>query len=109
MPRSGWVALGAVLAALAATQPWLGQSWLAQPLTWLLLGASWLAASARWRRPAGAARQRPESKLVIPLLLGGAGALVIGLRLMLGPVPETTVPPALPIGTGPWAAVVEAI
>jgi competence protein ComEC len=109
MPRSGWVALGAVVAALGATQPWLGQSWLAQPLTWLLLGASWLGAIARWRRPAGARRQRPESRWLIPLVLGGAGALVIGLRLMLGPVPAASGPLALPLGTGPWTGVVEAI
>ena len=94
MPRSGWLALGAVLAAFGATQPWLGQSWLTQPVTWLLLAASWLGVIARWRRRGAAAgsaasrrsgsqtRSRLASKALVPVLLAGAGGLAIGVRLL---------------------------
>src|SRR5436190_15228695 len=94
MPRSGWLALGAVLAAFGATQPWLGQSWLTQPVTWLLLAVSWLGVIARWGRrgtAAGSAAShrsdsaiwsRRASKALVPALLAGAGALAIGVRLL---------------------------
>src|SRR5438552_7841349 len=118
MPRSGWLALGAVLAAFGATQPWLGQSWLTQPVTWLLLAASWLGVIARWRRrgtAAGPAAARGSgsktwsrlgSKALVPALLAGAGALAIGVRLLFSTAGQPADPLALPAGTGPWVATV---
>src|SRR6476660_724624 len=100
MPRSGWLAFGCVLAALAATQPWVGRAWLAQPLTWLLLTGSWLAIIARWH-----ARGRPTAmpgSRVLPAVVAIAGALLIGARLIIAPLPAAGGPTTLPSGDGPW-------
>ena len=107
MPRSGWLALGAVIAALAATQPWLGRAWLMQPATWLLMAASWLAVVTRWR----ARRRRGDARWsrVAPFLVAIAGVLLIGVRLTIAPLATDVGPAALPTGSGPWTATVEAI
>jgi competence protein ComEC len=106
MPRSGWLALGSVLAALAASQPWAGQAWLAQPVTWLLLGGSWLAVVLRWRaRPTGSTSHGP----LLPAIVVLAGALLVGVRLVALPASGPTGAVALPGGSGPWTATVEAI
>src|SRR5260221_2013555 len=99
MPRSGWLALGVVLGALAATQPWLGQAWLAQPATWLLLAGAWLAVIARWRRQPH--EERASTPRLRALLVTAAGALLIGARLAIGPVSAPPGPVTLPVGAGP--------
>ena len=127
MPRSGWLALGAVLAALATTQPWSGRAWLAPPATWVLLAGAWVAIVARWhrRRPPGsviAPRRRPGNTGVWRSLGGKtaafhalrvfvvmAGALPIGCRVAIFPVGTAAGPTELPDGPGPWIATVVAI
>jgi competence protein ComEC len=105
MPRSGWLALGAVAAALAATTPWLGQAWLGNAAVWALLGGSWLAVVAGWRR-----RPRRTARAVVPAAVTiGAGALLVGARLAILPLTATAPAAALPSGSGPWTATVVAI
>ena len=109
MPRSGWLALGAVAAALAATQPWVGRAWLGQPIAWAVAGVSWLAILGAWRSGRrGPQRHRILSRLA-PLLIAGAGSLLIGARLTAWPLPADTGPIELPGGSGPWTASVESI
>src|SRR6478752_3706687 len=104
MPRSGWLAVGAIVASLGATAPWIGQAWLAQPAVWLLLAGSWTAVLVRWhgaRRTAAAGEARPGAirRLALPMLVGTAGALLVGLRLVAAPIDSGSGAAALPTGS----------
>ena len=91
VPRSAWAAVGAAAAAGAA---WLG---IPAPAA-LALGLALIAASAalpgergRWTG----------------IRAGGIGALLLAIRVLVGPA--TPAVPPLPDGTGPWRAVVESV
>jgi competence protein ComEC len=94
MPASGWLAIGSVLAALAA--PSVGA------LVVALLAAS-LAVAGRSLgiRPADRARWRG-------LAIGAFGALALAVRLVVLPAPPPTLA-AAPDGSGPWTATVESV
>jgi competence protein ComEC len=94
MPASGWLAIGSVLAALAA--PSIGG------LVVALLAAS-LAVTGRslGKGPAGGPIWRG-------LAIGGIGAVALGIRLVVLPAPPPTIPP-VPTGSGPWTATVESV
>src|SRR6478609_1813107 len=109
MPRSGWLAVGAVVAALGTTQPWIGRAWLEQPATWLLLGGSWLAALARHPTPEPPGEPGRRRLPLVSLIALTAGALLIGLRLSALPLAAAATTVDLPTGTGPWRASVDAI
>ncbi len=91
-PRSAWLAVGA---ASAAGWVWAGQPAIGALVAGLLMIAAGLAA-----RPSG-------FRGAVPLLAGGTGAILLGLRVLLGPA-APPVPP-LPDGSGPWTAVVESV
>jgi competence protein ComEC len=95
VPRAGWLAVGAALAA--------GFGWVAWPVVVpLVAGLAALAAGLAVRdlvpRRAG---------LAAPLAGAGAGAAIVALRLLLGPAPPPV--PELPQDRGPWTAVVESV
>jgi competence protein ComEC len=92
MPGSGWLALGAVLGALAGLH--LGPS--PTLLASLSLVAGSLAVQARLARTA--------HRNVLCL---GVAALAIGLRILAGPGAPEPGPP--PDGDGPWVVVVESV
>ena len=110
MPRSGWVALGAVLAALAATQPWAGRAWLAHPAMWTLIAGTWLAmAAGRRRRTPMADEATGSARPLTVLLVVLAGALLIGARVLIAPPAARAPAVSLPTGSGPWTAAVETV
>src|SRR5690242_15500660 len=90
MPASGWLAIGSVVAALAA--PGSGVALVA-------LVAAALAA-------AGWGVAHPASRRSLLATAVGAAALVV--RLVVLPVPAP-VAAAIPAGDGPWTATVEAV
>ena len=100
MPRSGWLAVGAAIAALLGPASGAG-------VLGLAVGAGVAAAfaidaggtAAHRLRSGGSHRRRSPAW---PLL---AGAAAIAVRLLLGPAG----PPAagIPTGAGPWTAIVE--
>ena len=96
MTASGWLAVGAVIAALLA--PGVGSVVVALGAAAVALAAS-AAARTATASPVGA----PWTSLrrAVPVAIG---ALAIGARLVLGSAggPEATA--ALPDGNGPWAA-----
>lgn len=102
MPRSGWLAVGAAVAALLA--PASGA---------LVLGLAVGAATAGALATGAGAAGRPRSTRFSERhwrspawpILAGAGAIAV--RLLLG----ATGPPAegMPAGSGPWTAIVEAV
>ena len=49
----------------------------------------------------------PRARTPVPLTAAGTGAVLIALRLLLGPA-APPVPP-LPVTPGPWTAVVESV
>jgi hypothetical protein len=88
MPRSGWLAAGAVLAAVLGSRVGptaLGAAMVAAGAFALLAIGPWLG--RRVRRPC---------------LAVGAGGLAIALRLVMSPAPA--LPPAEIAGDGPWQA-----
>jgi competence protein ComEC len=97
VPRTGWLAAGAVAAALLQLEPG-SPATLPAPVPGLVLGvglvllACLAVAARRDARPAAAA---------------AVGALAIAVRLALGG--SAGVPPAIPDGTGPWHAQVEQV
>ena len=94
MPASGWLAVGTVVAALAA--PSVGAVVIA------LLAASLAVAG----RSFGSLRtyRRPARGLVIATV----GGLALAIRLVLLPAPPPTAA-ELPAGSGPWEATVESV
>ncbi len=93
VPRSAWLAVGAVGGAAIATvgvSPWVAVS----------LGAAVVMGAFAATVP-----HRPPSTTAFGL---GAGLVAVGLRLVLGPVPAP--PQPLPGSAhGPWVAVVDSI
>ncbi|HEY3164944.1 MAG TPA: ComEC/Rec2 family competence protein [Candidatus Limnocylindrales bacterium] len=98
MSASGWLAIGAVLAALVT--PSAGSLVTAMAAGVIALGF------AGARRTAGepAGRTVPALRALLPVALG---ALAIALRIFLAASPDLA-DPRLPEGRGPWSAVVEA-
>jgi competence protein ComEC len=97
---SAWLAIGTVLASLAA--PGVGSPIVAlAALTTALLAGG----GSRLTRPVG----RPRSSLLRPAIAAAVGAFAIAVRLA---TTSLTGPPnpeqALPDGRGPWTATVEA-
>ncbi len=93
MPRSGWLAIGAVTAATIGSRVGIvdfGASRVAIVALILLAFGPW----------AGAPRRGP-------VVAAGIGALAIAIRLAFVPVPAP--PPATIDGDGPWEAVVVSI
>ncbi len=94
MRRSGWLAIGAVIAALGCpvVDEWVGTigGSLVVACLWIAIAAGTLARPGRGRRSA-----------LVPLAVGFAA---ISLRIAAGgPLPAD---PSIPSGDGPWSAVV---
>ena len=98
MSASGWLAIGAVLAALVT--PSAGSFVTATAAGVIAVGLAGARRTAR--EPAG--RIVPALRALLPVALG---ALAIALRLLLAASPDLA-DPRLPEGRGPWSAVVEA-
>jgi competence protein ComEC len=102
MPRTGWLAVGAAAASLAAGPATtagliaLPGVALAAALAGLAVALAGLAVILTGRRRDGRA-----------CLAAAAGVLAIALRL--GLTPPTGAPAPLPDGTGPWRGVVESV
>jgi competence protein ComEC len=94
MPASGWLALGSVIAALAA--PAVGAVVVA------LLAAS-LAVAGRSFGSLRAHRRHARG-----LAIAAIGGLGLAIRLVLLPAPPPTAA-QLPVGSGPWEATVESV
>jgi competence protein ComEC len=94
MPASGWLAVGSVLAALAA--PSVGA------LVVVMLAAS-LAVAGRSVGSLPAHQQRVRG-----LAIAAAGGLALAIRLVFIPAPPPTAA-ELPTGNGPWEATVESV
>ncbi len=94
MPASGWLALGSVVAALAA--PSVGA------VVVILLAAS-LAVAGRTVGSLPAHRRRARG-----LAIAAVGGLALAIRLVLVPAPPPTAA-ELPGGSGPWEATVESV
>ena len=92
VPRSTWLATGAAIAA--------GWAWTGQPAIAALVAGMLVLTAA-------AAGRRSGVRGAVPLLAGGAGAALLALRVLLGPA-APPIPP-LPVGSGPWTAVVESV
>ncbi len=99
MPRSGWVALGAVLGALAAEALPGPRGALAETLLAFALLIGGLVP--------GMVLTSIHGRAARSVALVGLGAVLVAFRLVLGPV---STPPAagatLPAGGGPWPGVV---
>ena len=135
--RSGWVALGVVIGALATSQPWVGQGWLGTPPVAVALAASWIGAVIWQRRedPGSRAVSRSGSDarltstrtplppipppvgpngartrhLVTRATLIAGGVVLIGARLMLAGSPDGGRVGELPSESGPFVGTVESI
>ncbi len=94
LPRSGRLAIGALIVALAAAYA----GWAAVGLAAGIVGAT----TAR----ALLARTRPGSSGANSSLVVGLGAAAVAVRLVVGGL-EAPVTPDLPSGRGPWHATVE--
>ncbi len=94
MPASGWLAVGSVLAALAA--PSVGA------LVVFLLATS-LAVAGRSVGSLPGHRRRARG-----VAIAAAGGLALAIRLVIIPAPPPTVA-ELPTGSGPWEATVESV
>ena len=94
MPASGWLALGSVLAALAA--PSVGT------LVLVLLAAS-LAVAGQSVGSVPAHRRHVRG-----VAIGAIGGLALAIRLVFIPAPPP-VAAQLPVGSGPWEAMVETV
>ncbi len=97
MPRSGWLAVGAVAGALTAE------------LAGLRLLAGGLSLAAAVLLGVGAIVASPvRRRIAVPAACALAGALAIALRLAVLPAPAAPTA-ALPDGSGPWAASVVSV
>jgi competence protein ComEC len=99
MPRSGWLAIGTVVAALGlpAIVERLGPGAdLALAIVLASVGATVAAVGRTWgtTRPASLAR-----RAVVPMAVGG---FIVAVRLLAGGPPPTD--PVVPDGAGPWQA-----
>lgn len=106
MPRSGWIATGAIIGAIVAGHAARGNA-----AALLLLGAAVLVTSWGIARVVtfGTARSG-----VIRFALRGLGLIAVGIvlvagRSLLAPAVVTSVADQLPAGDGPWAARIESI
>src|SRR6185437_12817685 len=99
MPRSGWIAIGAAIGALA--MPALAAA--PPELAPILVGIAGLIAIVG---PVLAARPARPAALAAVLL----GMAAIGIRMLVGQIaaPSAGALP-LPDGAGPWAAIVDAV
>ena len=114
MTASGWLAIGATFAALVA--PEAGSPIVAVAAALMALGVRSAmpiaGAAARWRggssgATASAGSRRSTTRSAARA--SAAGALAIGVRLLANPLVGATEPEgALPGGSGPWTATVEA-
>ena len=98
MPASGWLAIGAVVAALVGS--------LASPIVVALLGTSVLVAAGGIARSDGLPRGyrvRARSTAAV-----GIGVAALALRLVVMPAPPPAAA-ALPTESGPWHATVAAV
>ncbi len=98
MSGSGWLAIGAVVAALVA--PSAGALVVALAAGGVALG---LVATTRRNGQARAEHGR-SLRHAIPVALG---ALALGIRLVLGGIGGPAPQPPIPDGRGPWSATVE--
>ena len=102
MPRSGWVALGAVIGALGTGALGDGRSAMAGLLaaSAVALGSGLLGLSLRTHRPGGEA-------LAKSVALAAIGVALIAVRLVVAPLPAPALPAGpLPGGDGPWSGTV---
>ncbi len=90
LPRSGWLAVGAAASAAVA--------YAGAPIAGALV-AGLLALS-------GGLAARP-ARVGVPLMAAGIGAVLLALRVLVGPAAPPV--PALPSASGPWPAVVESV
>jgi competence protein ComEC len=97
MPRSGWLAMGAVSAAIlyAAT----GDAWVAAICAGAVLGAAVLWAGGTRPLHVHATRASGQPRL----LLVGVGATLVAVRLVILAVMAASTP-SLPTGSGPFVA-----
>ena len=93
MPRSGWLAVGVVLAALAIPAIGVGRSWAVTAAVGALLLILLLL---RIPIPARAG-----------VVAAAVGALLVAVRLAVAPVGATTT--SAPEGRGPWTMLVETV
>ena len=89
VPRSAWAAAGAAAAA--------GGAWIGVP------GLAILAAGLATLALGLAGRQQTRGPWLVPAA-SGAGAILLGLRVLFGPASPPAAP--LPGGSGPWTALV---
>ena len=94
MPASGWLALGSVVAALAA--PSVGAVVIALLAASLAIGGRSLGSLRAYRAHARG------------LAIAAIGGLGLAIRLVLLPAPPPTAA-ELPVGSGPWQATVESV
>jgi competence protein ComEC len=97
VPRSGWLAIGSVLAALAGPPAIdrLGVVGGSALVTFLALVVATIGlGGSRWR-----VTRLPARRRLLPLAVG---AVAIALRLLLTGPPATE--PSIPVGDGPWTA-----
>ncbi len=98
-PRATWLAVGT---ALAAAWAWLGLS----PVAAVAVALAAVAVGGA-ARPFAARSSGRVAHLPAMAIAAGAGAALLGLRVMLGPAAWQ--PPPLPDGTGPWRAIVVSV
>ena len=97
MTASGWLAIGSIVASLAAPQ--VGSVVVA-------IGAAGLALAAVAVRGGSVPSLAVVGRRSAPIAVG---ALLIGLRLVTAPASQSGAASPLPDGRGPWAATVETI
>ena len=102
MTRSGWLAVGAVIAALVGRSVDAWVMFLTAAAVTLGLIAAQQHGPALRATPSVAGRLRWG-------LLTGAGAVVLAVRLVVGGASSAPADEALPDGRGPWTAAVEAM
>src|SRR5690242_7023891 len=102
MPRAGWLALGAVVAALASNEPWTGRAALSQPATWLVIGGVAGCAFAVLQAAVNAGSSFPGRAALRRVVAFGAGGLLVGARLVAMPLTVASPAEELPTGDGPW-------
>ena len=105
MPRSGWIALGAVIGALGASAVSEPRAAFAALLLAAAIGLSGGVTYAALRPT----RQALAAK-ALAVALTGAGMLLVASRLFLVPITAPSGPAGeLPTGNGPWTGVVMSV
>ena len=92
LPRTGWAAVG-----VASGAAWAGAGM--PVVAWLVAGLLLIAA--------GTSPHRRLPQLRLPLVAAGIGAVLVAIRVLVGPA--AAVPSALPEDRGPWTATVESV